>query len=61
MLYWVYRKKNGQKKSPRKGKIMMTAMITSKLYSVERSYGLRKEHSLFGVHSYKLSKWKSRS
>ena len=35
---------------------MMTAMITSKLYSVERRYDLRKEHSLFDANSYKLSK-----
>ena len=49
-------KEKWTKKSPRKGKIMMTAMITSKLYSVERRYDLRKEHSLFDAHSYKLSK-----
>lgn len=29
--------------------------------SVECRYDLRKEHSLFDAHSYKLSKWKSRS
>lgn len=49
-------KEKWTKKSPRKGKIMMTAMITSKLYSVERRYDLRKEHSLFDAHFYKSSK-----